>query len=106
MPMIHLSYGLVLLSSSSVFLFSAHSALAGDAADVGQVHFPVSATAPAQENFNRAVAMLHSFWYEQFDDAFSKVSSDDPLCGMAYWGLSMSYYHPLWTLPDPVALRK
>jgi hypothetical protein len=104
--MIQLSYRLVLLSSSSVFFFSAYPALAGDAADVGQVHFPVSATAPAQENFNRAVAMLHSFWYEQLDDAFSKVSSDDPFCGMAYWGLAMSYYHPLWSPPDPVTLRK
>src|SRR5947207_11242278 len=100
MRMIHLSYWLVLLSSSSVFFFSAQPALAGDSADVGRVRFPVSTTAPAQDNFNRAVAMLHSFWYEQLDDAFSKVSSDDPFCGMAYWGLAMSYYHPLWSPPD------
>ena len=80
--------------------------LIADDSGVGQVHFPVSASAPAQEQFNRAVAMLHSFWYEQLDDAFSKVSSDDPRCGMAYWGLAMSYYHPLWSPPDRAALRK
>src|ERR1043166_1397418 len=106
MRMIDLSCRLVLLSSLSAFFFSAHPALAGDPADVGTIHFQVSATASAQEKFNRAVAMLHSFWYEQLDDAFSKVSSDDPFCGMAYWGLAMSYYHPLWSPPDPVALRK
>src|SRR6187401_3630994 len=43
------------------------------AADVGQVDFPVTATLPAQEKFNRAVAMLHSFWYEELDEAFSQV---------------------------------
>jgi hypothetical protein len=25
---------------------------------------------------------------------------------MAYWGLAMSYYHPLWSPPDTAALRK
>ncbi len=106
MRMIDVSCWIVWLSSSSAVSLPAHRALAGDASDVGQVRFPVSATAPAQETFNRAVAMLHSFWYENSDDAFSKVSSDDPLCGMAYWGLAMSYYHPLWSPPDAIALRK
>lgn len=83
-----------------------HRMLAAEALEVGRVRFPVSASAPAQEKFNQAVAMLHSFWYEELDDAFSQVSSADPKCGMAYWGLAMSYYHPLWTPPDPAALRK
>lgn len=74
--------------------------------DVGKVEFPISANASAQEGFNRAVAMLHSFWYEELDEAFSQVSSDDPRCGMAYWGLAMSYYHPLWSPPDATALGK
>jgi hypothetical protein len=89
----------------AIFL-SAHRALAVDASGVGQVHLPVSTTAAAQEKFNRAIAMLHSFWYEELDGAFSQVAADDPSCGMAYWGLAMSYYHPLWSAPDPVALRK
>lgn len=85
--------------------FLSHS-IAANAPDVGQVRFPVSASDPAQEKFNRAVAMLHSFWYEELDNAFSQVTSDDPRCGMAYWGLAMSYYHPLWAPPDTDALRK
>lgn len=104
MRRIEVSRWIVLLSST--VCLSAHRALAADASDVGQVHFPVSTTAPAQEKFNRAIAMLHSFWYEELDDAFSQVSSDDPSCGMAYWGLAMSYYHPLWSAPDTMALRK
>jgi hypothetical protein len=106
MRVIDLSCWIVLLPSSAAVFLSAHRALAGDSSDVGQVRFPVSATALAQEKFNRAVAMLHSFWYEELDDAFSQVSNDDPRCGMAYWGLAMSYYHPLWSPPDATALRK
>ncbi len=87
--MIDPSRWLVLFWSVAVLLSSDH-AVAEDVSTLGQVNFQVSATAPAQENFNRAVAMLHSFWYERLDDAFSKVSGDDPLCGIAYWGLAMS----------------
>lgn len=102
----HLPCRIVLLSwALGVFLAESRSQ-AANPSDVGKVDFPVSASAPAQQKFNRAVAMLHSFWYEELDDAFSRVSSDDPRCGMAYWGLAMSYYHPLWSPPDTRALRK
>jgi hypothetical protein len=97
---------IVLLSSVTGFFLSTHRALAADTPGVGQIRFPVSASEPAQEKFNRAVAMLHSFWYDELDDAFSRVSSDDPRCSMAYWGLAMSYYHPLWAPPDTAALKK
>jgi len=97
---------IVLLSSVTGFFLSTHRALAADTPGVGQIRFPVSAIEPAQEKFNRAVAMLHSFWYDELDDAFSRVSSDDPRCSMAYWGLAMSYYHPLWAPPDTAALKK
>ena len=106
MQIVHVPFWILLLSSAAGVFLSPHRLLAADAPDVGQVRFPVSANAPAQEKFNRAVAMLHSFWYEELDDAFSQVSSDDPRCGMAYWGLAMSYYHPLWSPPDTAALRK
>src|SRR4026209_2971893 len=104
MPIVPAQCWIVILSSAAAVLL--HPSIAAAASDVGQVRFPVSASAPAQEKFDRAVAMLHSFWYEELDDAFSQVSSDDPRCGMAYWGLAMSYYHPLWSPPDTAALRK
>src|SRR5688572_3636548 len=68
----------------------------GATGDVGAVRFPVSATPAAQEQFDRAIAMLHSFWYEEVDKAFSGIGETDPRCGMAYWGVAMSLYHPLW----------
>lgn len=74
--------------------------------DVGAVRFPVSITPAAQEQFDRAIAMLHSFWYEEVDKTFSGIGENDPRCGMAFWGVAMSLYHPLWRPPDEASLRR
>jgi hypothetical protein len=55
----------------------------------GEVHFPISCSAAAQQNFNRAVAMLHSF-YPDANDAFAAIVEAEPSCAMAYWGLAIS----------------
>jgi Tfp pilus assembly protein PilF len=74
--------------------------------ELGQVNFPVSCTAAAQKQFNRAVAWLHSFEYEAAEKAFTEVAVTDPQCGMAYWGVAMSEYHPLWAPPTAAELLK
>ena len=53
--------------------------------ELGQVNFPVTCTAAAQKQFNRAVAWLHSFEYEAAEKAFTEVTVTDPQCGIAYW---------------------
>ena len=63
---------------------------------LGRVNFPVSCTTKAQRQFNRAVAWLHSFEYEEAEKVFTEVTVTDPRCGMAYWGIAMSNYHPIW----------
>ena len=75
---------------------------AGDPRQLGRVHFPVSCTPAAQEKFNLAVAILHSFWYEESEKAFAEVVEADPQCVMGYWGIAMSLYHPLWEPPRDV----
>jgi hypothetical protein len=60
------------------------------AEDYGTVHFPVSCTPAAQEQFDRAVTMLHSFFYPETIKAFTTVADTDPQCAMAYWGLAIS----------------
>ena len=52
---------------------------------VGDVVFPVSCSADAQQQFTRAVALLHSFWYEEAVKAFTVVAETDPTCAMAFW---------------------
>ena len=66
---------------------------------LGSVSFKISCNAKAQKQFNRAVAWLHSFEYEEAEKAFTEASVTDPRCGMAYWGIAISNYHPLWAPP-------
>jgi hypothetical protein len=82
-----------------------HEHPAGDPSKLGKVSFPVSCEASVQPQFSSAVAMLHSFWYEKASDTFAAVAQEDPTCGMAYWGIAMTYYHPLWQAPRPADLK-
>src|SRR6516165_2897789 len=62
----------------------------GDAEKLGNVHFAVSCLPATQPQFDRAVAMLHSFWYPQGLNAFAEITKTDPGCAMAYWGMAIS----------------
>ncbi len=62
----------------------------GDAASVGRVSFPTSCQPAVQERFENAVAMLHSFWFEEAQKTFEQVAATDPNCAMAYWGIAMT----------------
>jgi len=73
---------------------------------LGQAHFSVSCTAAAQKQFDRALAALHSFWYEEALRAFTVVTEADPSCAMGYWGIAMSIYYPLWVPPSQSTLQK
>lgn len=73
---------------------------------LGLVNFPVSCNPAGQKQFNRATAMLHSFWYEEAEKAFSAIATIDPACGMGYWGVAMSLYHPVWQPANPSELQK
>lgn len=70
---------------------------------LGKVNFPVSCTPIAQAHFNQAVAMLHSFWYDEAEKAFREVTVTDPQCAMGFWGVAMSLYHQLWATPPSAA---
>ena len=78
----------------------------GPAEKVGRVNFSISCTPLARSKFNRAVAWLHSFEYEEAEKAFNEVAVTDPKCGMAYWGAALSNYHPLWAPPTPSELSR
>ena len=55
----------------------------------GEVNFPISCSAAAQAQFNRAVALLHSFFFPETVKAFSAIAEKEP-CAMAYWGIAIS----------------
>jgi tetratricopeptide (TPR) repeat protein len=73
---------------------------------LGRVNFTISCNRAAQQQFNRAVALLHSFWYNEAEKGFMEATRADPRCGMGYWGVAMSLYHPVWTPPVDAELRK
>ena len=73
---------------------------------LGTVHFPVSCAAAVQKPFERGVALLHSFWYEEAEKEFTDIAKDDPKCAMAQWGLAMSQWHQLWNHPDAATTKK
>jgi tetratricopeptide (TPR) repeat protein len=72
---------------------------------LGTVHFPVSCTPEMQKPFERGVALLHSFWYEEAQKAFEDISRHDPECAMANWGVAMSLWHQLWNHPDSNTIK-
>ena len=73
--------------------------------EVGSVHFATSCADTERASFNRAVALLHSFQYEQARGAFAEIAKREPQCAMAQWGVAMSHYHGLWDNGDMSAGR-
>ena len=73
--------------------------------NVGKVTFNTSCNEAAQREMHRAVALIHSFWYPEAEKAFRQIANTDPACGMAWWGVAMTNYHPLWSPPTPAELK-
>jgi hypothetical protein len=75
-------------------------------AGLGTISFPTSCNATAQPSIERAAAMLHSFGYEEARLTFNVAAKADPTCGMAYWGVARTWYHPIWAPPTPEELKQ
>ena len=73
---------------------------------LGTVTFPTSCAPKVAHDFERAVALLHSFAYTASEQAFRAVAVADPSCAMAHWGVAMSYWHQLWSPPGAGDLSK
>ena len=74
----------ILLSSSPLTALS-HEADA-QVGKLGKVSFPTSCDPKVQPAFERAVALLHSFWYNAAEEAFSDILAQDPSCTVTAWG--------------------
>ncbi len=71
---------------------------------LGTVSFPVSCAPTVQASFNRGVALLHDFWYEEAKPQFERILKSDPGCSMAHWGIAMSVFHQIWDRPNEGAM--
>ncbi|MGE5106861.1 MAG: hypothetical protein ACM3H8_04920 [Sphingobacteriales bacterium] len=72
----------------------------------GSVSFDATIPEQFQKDFNTGIALLHSFEYDEAEKMFAKVIDEVPGCAMAYWGVAMSNFHPLWVPPSPAELKK
>jgi len=99
----------LLLASSAAFAQSQHSMPmnSGPAPDekLGTVTFAVSCSPSQQASFNRGVALLHDFWYEEAAPQFERIAKADPSCSMAHWGIAMSKFHQIWDRPDADTMK-
>ena len=80
-----------------------HASITGE--ELGKVHFPVSCAAAQSKAFERGVALLHSFWYEEAGKQFEAIVKQDPHCAMAHWGIAMSSWHQLWNHPGDDTIK-
>lgn len=72
----------------------------------GTVSFDATVPGDLREDFNTGIALLHSFEYNEAEKMFAKVIDKETACAMAYWGVAMSNFHPLWDPPSPAELKK
>jgi tetratricopeptide (TPR) repeat protein len=72
----------------------------------GTVQFDISCSKDVKSTFNLAMALLHSFEYDEAEKVFTKIIDQEPGCAMAYWGVAMCNYHPLWAPPGQSELVK
>jgi len=79
---------------------------AGDLRRSGTVRLDVTCKPEVREDFQTALALLHSFFYDEARRRFLDVAARDPECAMAWWGVAMSYYHPLWAPPTPQEMEQ
>lgn len=72
----------------------------------GTVEFEISGSKNLVKDFDLGMALLHSFEYEEAEKVFSKIIAQDPGFALAYWGIAMCNYHPVWTPPTREELIK
>lgn len=79
---------------------AANRTITSSAERLGTVSFSVSCASAVQARFNRGVALLHDFWYQEAQRQFEEIEKADPNCAMAHWGVAMSLFHQIWDRPD------
>src|SRR6266568_5359422 len=71
---------------------------------LGTVHFATSCNETAQRRFDRGMRYQHSFWYRESNEIFEDVLKADPECGIAYWGIALSFLNNPHIPPPPANL--
>lgn len=73
----------------------------GSGEKLGAVHFSTSCNEGAQKEFDRSVALLHSFQFSKAIQGFNAALKNDATCGIAYWGIALSR----WSNPFAAGIK-
>jgi hypothetical protein len=73
---------------------------------LGTVMFPVDCADAVQPDFNRAMALYHSFAWPEAAAAFAAIVTKDPSCGMAHWGSAITILENPFTWPAALSPQK
>src|ERR1700732_3523895 len=80
---------------------------AAPAEKLGAVSFANTCSEAVQPRLQRAVALLHSFWWSEGDTAFRDVLVEDPSCAIAGWGIAaLAIGNPYATGPTPEGAKR
>jgi tetratricopeptide (TPR) repeat protein len=93
-------------AAAVLLLLAAAARVVAQPAGAGAVSFPTSLSDAAQPHFLRGLAALHTFEYEDANEAFRQAQRADPSFAMAYWGEAMTYHQTLWRNEDVAAARQ
>src|SRR5271168_3183379 len=92
-----------ILEVLALTLWTGTAVLAASVDELGKVDFANSCAIAVQPQLQRAVALLHSFWWDQAERAFGDVLRQDPSCTIAEWGIAaVKIGNPFATGPAPV----
>lgn len=99
-----LTLSAAIVAVSPAFAQHAHH---GGGETLGKVSFPTSCAAAVQPQMDRAAAMLHSFWFEEANNAFTAIAAADSTCAMAHWGVAMTQWgNPFVRQPIPAERQR
>lgn len=73
---------------------------------LGNISFPISCAPDSQKPFERGIALMHSFGYEEAEAQFIEITQKDPTCAMAHWGVGLSLFHQIWERPGDSSLKR
>jgi tetratricopeptide (TPR) repeat protein len=92
---------LIVLALACICTSPREAAAQHDHPQLGKVSFPTSCDPKVQPEFERGVAMLHSYWFNYAGKTFLAVLEQDPKCAMAYWGVAMDLLGNTLAFPPP-----
>lgn len=80
---------IVSISVISTPAWAQHEAHGASPEKLGTVHFETTCSPAVRADFDRAVALLHSFEFRPAMETWNKVLAADASCAIAYWGQAL-----------------